>query len=165
MKPVLIGAILAFGLLSGSAAQTEWIGTHKTFLPQDIRWGPPPHGLAAGAESAVLFGDPNAKGAFVMRLRAPKGYAIGPHVHPGPETITIISGKISLGLGKQADRGATEALPAGSFSSMPQGVLHYVFVDDDAVIQVNAEGPWGIDYADPKDDPRLQIAPQMAPTH
>ncbi len=164
MKPVLIGATLAFGLY-GAAAQTEWIGTHHTFLPQSIQWGPAPSGLNPNAESALLYGDPKAKGPFVLRVKAPKGYAIGPHAHPQPETITIISGQIRLGLGKQADKNATETLPAGSFSSMPQGVLHYVFVDEDAVIQVNGEGPWGIDYADPKDDPRLQIAPSTLPTH
>jgi hypothetical protein len=43
---------------------------------------------------------------------------------------------------------------------MPKGVVHYVFVDEDSVIQINAVGPWDIDYVNPKDDPRLNGAPE-----
>ena len=43
---------------------------------------------------------------------------------------------------------------------MPKGVVHYVFVDEDSVIQINAMGPWDIDYVNPKDDPRLNVAPE-----
>ena len=43
---------------------------------------------------------------------------------------------------------------------MPNGVVHYVFVDEDLVIQINAVGPWDIDYVNSKDDPRLNGAPE-----
>lgn len=151
-----IGVVaLAFG--AGAFADT--IGTHKVFLPKDIKWQAAPASLPAGAEAAVLFGDPAKEGAFVLRLKAPKGYRIAPHTHPKPEVVTVISGQINLGLGPAADRAGAEALPAGSLSTMPPGVVHYVFVDEDAVVQINAIGPWSIDYVDPKDDPRNQIAP------
>ena len=52
-----------------------------------------------------------------------------------------------------------EYLPAGSFASMPHGVVHYVLVDEDSIVQVNATGPWGIDYVNAKDDPRLNGVP------
>jgi hypothetical protein len=42
---------------------------------------------------------------------------------------------------------------------MPAGVVHYVFVDEESVIQINAIGPWDIDYVDPRSDPRLNVAP------
>ena len=106
-----------------------------------------------------LYGDPAKEGMFALRIRMPKGYKIAPHTHPQPEVITVISGKFSLGMGPAADRASIESLPAGSFSSMPPGVAHYVFVDEDSVVQINATGPWGIDYIDPRNDPRLNVAP------
>lgn len=142
-----------------AAAFAGSVGTHKAFLPNEIKWEPAPAALPAGAETAVLYGDPTKEGQFVMRIKAPDGYRISPHTHPKPEVITIISGEISLGLGPAADRATTKTLPAGSFSVMPAGVVHYVFADKEAVVQIDAIGPWGIDYIDPKDDPRLQIAP------
>lgn len=146
-------------VLFGAAAFADVVGTHKVFLPRDIPWAPAPAAFPAGAEAAVLLGDPTKEGPFVVRIRAPEGYRISPHTHPKPEALTIISGEISLGLGPAADRATTKKLPAGSFSVMPAGVVHYVFADQEAVVQIDAIGPWGMDYIDPKDDPRLQIAP------
>ncbi len=103
---------------------------------------------------------PKATGMFALRVKMPKGYSIAPHMHVRPEIVTVISGKFILGLGQAADHAGMEALPAGSFSSMPKGVVHYVFIDEDSVIQINAVGPWDIDYVNPKDDPRLNGAPE-----
>ena len=115
--------------------------------------------LPAGAEAAVLYGDPAKDDMFALRIKAPKGYRVPPHTHPKAEAITVISGIITLGMGPSADRASVEYLSAGSFTSMSHGVVHYVFVDEDSVVQVNATGPWGIDYVNAKDDPRLNGAP------
>ncbi len=138
-----------------ATARSETIDVHKIVQPQDVKWGGPPPGLPAGAEGATLYGDPAQAGLFVVRVKLPKGYAIAAHMHQRAELLTVISGNLSLGLGKKADRGSVETLSAGTFSSMPQGVVHYVFVDEDSVIQIAATGPWSIDYVDPKEDPRL----------
>jgi quercetin dioxygenase-like cupin family protein len=159
MKRMLIIAMSVAALAYGSAALAELANTHKVFLPQDIKWGPTPPSLPAGAESAVLYGDPSQEGMFVLRIKMPKGYRIPAHTHPKPEVVTVISGKVRLGMGTKADHAVVEALVAGSFSSMPPSVAHYVFVDEDSIVQINATGPWGIDYVDPRDDPRLNVAP------
>jgi quercetin dioxygenase-like cupin family protein len=161
MKRKVAVLITGVAIACGSTALAEMIDSHKVFLPQDIKWGAAPPSLPAGAESAVLYGDPAKEGLFALRIKAPKGYRIAPHTHPTPEVITVISGKFSLGMGPAANRASVETLSAGSFSSMPAGVAHYVFVDDDSVVQINATGPWGIDYVNPKDDPRLNGAPEM----
>ena len=96
---------------------------------------------------------------FALRIKVPKGYRIAPHTHPRPELVTVISGKLSLGFGQSVDRAKTQALPAGSFASMAPGVAHYVLAEEDSVYQINAVGPWGMDYLDPKDDPRLNGSP------
>ncbi len=159
MKQKWAVLLASVGMVCGFAAMAEMVDTHKVFLPQDIKWGTTPPSLPAGAEAAVLYGDPTKEGMFALRVKMPKGYKIAPHTHPKPEVITVISGKFSLGMGSKADRAKIESLPAGSFSSMPPGVGHYVFIDEDAVVQINSLGPWSIDYLDPKDDPRLNVAP------
>jgi quercetin dioxygenase-like cupin family protein len=159
MKRSFVILMIGVAAACGSAAVAETIDTHKVFLPQDIKWGPTPPSLPTGAEAAVLYGDPAKEGLFALRIKAPKDYRIPPHTHSKPEVITVISGKFSLGMGPAADRATVESLPAGSFSSMPPGVVHYVFVDEESVVQINATGPWDIDYVDPRNDPRLNVAP------
>ncbi|MGZ9410232.1 MAG: cupin domain-containing protein [Methylocystis sp.] len=158
-----IAIVVAGALACGGAARGGAVEAHRAFLPQSMQWEAAPSSLPGGAEMAVLYGDPSREGDFVVRIKAPKGYRVPPHTHPKAELVTIISGAFSFGRGQAADRATVEKLPAGSFISMPAGVLHYVFVDEDSVLQINATGPWQIDYYDPKDDPRLNIAPAGTP--
>lgn len=66
----------------------------------------------------------------------------------------MISGTARLGMGTSADREKAQVLPAGSFFALQPGMARYYFAEEDAVIQLNSTGPWGIDYVDAKDDPR-----------
>jgi len=50
--------------------------------------------------------------------------------------------------------GKMEAMPAGSYVSMPSGMKHYASASGETVVQLATEGPWGITYLNPKDDPR-----------
>ncbi len=42
----------------------------------------------AGAEAAVLFGDPSEEGLFAPQLKVPSGYAVPPHTHPVHEVVS-----------------------------------------------------------------------------
>lgn len=111
--------------------------------------------LPAGAEAAVLFGDPTKAGLFALRLKVPSGYAIPPHTHPADEVVTVISGTTNLGMGETADRSAAKALPAGSFFALPPGTAHFVYFDEETVVQITTNGPWGLKYVNPADDPQI----------
>ena len=102
----------------------------------------------------MLLGDPSKEGLFVIRLKAPKGYRIPPHTHPNQEVVTVISGTINLGMGETADPAKAKALPAGTLYSLPPGMAHFARFEEETVIQVSTIGPWGINYINPKDDPR-----------
>jgi len=137
-----------------SPALAEAVKEHTIVRSEEIKWGAAPAALPAGAESVVLYGDPSKEGLFALRLKLPKGYHIPPHTHPQPEIVTVISGAARLGMGETADEEKTEALNNGSFISMSPGTAHYVFVDEETVVQLNSVGPWEVKYINPKDDPR-----------
>ena len=149
-----IAAITVFGLAALADSAVGQMDEHKLIAPQDIKWGPAPPSVPPGAQAAVLYGDPGKEDMFAFRLKMPKDYHIAPHTHPKPEIVTVISGAARLGMGTTADRGKAQVLPAGSFFALSPGSAHYFFADEDAVIQLNSTGPWGIDYVNAKDDPR-----------
>ena len=145
-----IGCIGLCGIASFAMAEDA----HTIIAPTDIKWGPASKALPAGAEAAVLFGDPAKEGPFALRLKLPVGYAIPPHTHPRIEVVTVISGTINLGMGEKADGSAAKAIPAGSFFALPAGTAHFAYFDEETVLQLTTNGPWGIKYINPADDPR-----------
>lgn len=149
--------VLAAGILAAaglSAAQSESMQSRTLFTPQEIKWGPGPASLPAGAEIAVLYGDPGKEGLFAMRAKLPKDYRVPPHSHGKPEVVTVLSGMARLGMGQTLDASQAQALPPGSFFVTPPGMAHYFMTDEETVIQINSEGPWSITYVNPADDPR-----------
>jgi quercetin dioxygenase-like cupin family protein len=127
---------------------------HKTLASQDIEWGPPPPGLPPGGQVAVLIGDPAKEGHYVIRFKAPKGYFVPPHTHPRQEIVTILSGTFSFGSGEKADREKAKPVSAGGIFIVEPGHAHYVYADDEAVLQASGIGPFTISYVNPSDDPR-----------
>src|SRR5262245_55379197 len=127
------------------------------FSPDKIQWGPATDVRPKGAEAAVLYGDPTKEGQFALRLRLPSGYHVPPHHHPVDENVTVISGTFKLGMGETADQSNVVMLSAGSFFSLPPGMNHFVYVDGATEIQINTVGPWGLEYVNPKDDPRKSM--------
>jgi quercetin dioxygenase-like cupin family protein len=149
----LISCAVMFAALSTTSIAMA-MDDHTVLTPNEVKWGPAPASIPKGAEAAVLFGDPSKEGPFALRLKFSKGYHIPPHSHPKPEIVTVLSGTVLLGEGDAADKSKTKALPAGSFFAMSPGMKHYVYSDDEAVLQLNTSGPWGLTYANEKDDPR-----------
>ncbi len=125
-------------------------------LPASIKWKAGPPSVPAGAQVAVLEGDPTKEGAFTMRLKLPDGYRIPPHTHPKTERLTVISGVFRFGMGKDFDEKALRDLPAGTYGYWPQGMQHFVQAKGETVVQLHGVGPWQIVYVNPADDPRKQ---------
>lgn len=159
MKRTLLFVGLAMLCGSGLAAlqqpSTGPVGTHTMITADTLKWGPPPPGLPAGSEVAVLSGDPAKAGeVFTLRVKMPAGYKVSPHWHPGDEHVSVLSGQLMLGMGETFDAAKMQAMAAGSFASMPKEMRHYVQAKGPTVIQVHGIGPFGITYVNPADDPR-----------
>lgn len=121
-----------------------------------LQWGPPPPGIPAGAQAAVLFGDPSKGGLFIVRLKAPAGAKIMPHWHPTGENVTLISGDFAVGMGDKLDEAAAHKMAAGDFVSLKAREHHYAIALTESVVQIQAMGPFQITYVNPSDDPRNQ---------
>lgn len=131
---------------------------HVMIAAADVKWGPAPPGLPAGAEAAILDGDPGKPGAYTIRVKAPDGYMVQPHWHPTDEHLTVLSGNLMLGLGAKWDDSALHDATAGSYSKMPRRVNHFVKVKGETIFQVSGMGPFAITYVNPKDDPRKKTS-------
>jgi hypothetical protein len=57
-------------------------------------------------------------------------------------------------MGDKADKTATTALPAGSLFVVSPQTAHFAYADEEAVVQITTNGPWGLTYINPEDDPR-----------
>jgi quercetin dioxygenase-like cupin family protein len=145
-----MGALTAVITLGPALAADD----HNVLAPNDVKWAAGPPSIPKGAQAVALYGDPSKDGLFALRLKFPAGYHIPPHTHPKPEVVTVLSGTLYFGEGATADKAKAKELPAGSFFSMPPGMAHYVYADQETVVQLNTVGPWGLTYVNEKDDPR-----------
>ena len=125
-----------------------------TVQPGSEEWRTGPASLPAGAQMYVLEGDPTESGPFTMRLKFPRNYIVPPHYHTQVEHLTVISGRMHLGMGETISMGSATLLSAGSYSMMPPGMRHFAHTLEETVIQVNGNGPWRIVYLNSNDDPR-----------
>jgi anti-sigma factor ChrR (cupin superfamily) len=131
---------------------------HFTKLPDQIAWLNPPSQagfLPPGVQIALLEGgSPLDKGPFTFRLKFPPGSRLMPHTHPTTDRITVISGTLHQGMGRTFDQSDFEAVPAGGFVYQAANVPHYVWFEQETVLQFSGTGPFGLTYVNPDDDPR-----------
>jgi quercetin dioxygenase-like cupin family protein len=131
---------------------------HIFVTPQKQDWVAGPAALPPGVQMMSIEGDPTKPGPFTARFKTPANYTIPPHWHPRDEHVTVLSGTLYMGTGDALDRAHSTALPAGSYAVMPAKMHHFAYADEPVVIQLHGEGPWGITYINPSDDPRSNRA-------
>ena len=119
-----------------------------------LMWGPAPAVFPAGAQMAVLQGNPSGAELFTARLRFPNGYKIAPHTHPTDEHVTVISGTLLVGMGDTAASKGMTRLRMGGFVTAPANQSHYVRAEGRTVVQVHAMGPFAMTYVNASDTPK-----------
>ncbi len=111
-------------------------------LPDDTKWKAVSSGPMAGADMAVLMGDPSKAGPYSIRVKVKDGTKFGPHYHKEVENVTVVSGTLLVGLGDtMAAPDKMSALPAGAYASIPAMLHHYAMAKGETVIQIEAMGP------------------------
>jgi quercetin dioxygenase-like cupin family protein len=149
---LLTGTLLAQQQPKGTSGAME--PKSMMVAPSDVTWSPAPPGLPAGAQVTVLEGDPGQPGPFTLQIQFPDGYKVMPHWHPTDERQTVVKGTIMMGMGEKWNEDEMKALPAGGFVMLPAKHSHYVVAKGEAIMQVQAEGPFDITYINATDDPR-----------
>ena len=154
MRRILVAAAaiaLAGSVLAHDAAAPDGA---KELAPDEIVFRDDP-AFPNGGQTALLHGDPNKPGLFILRIKFPPNYVVPPHTHPGFETVTVLSGAMGSGMGEKADLTKGKMLKAGGMLALPANHAHYVWTaDEETVIQVAAVGPFDLIYINPADDPR-----------
>jgi mannose-6-phosphate isomerase-like protein (cupin superfamily) len=149
MKSLFFRMLLAATLLTTLPAAAQ-----NAFTPDQIKWGAVPPFIPAGAQLAVLEGDPMAaSGDYTIRLMMPDGYRIPPHWHPRRENVTVISGTLKVGMGDSFDVGKMMSFPAGSFAYLDPSMHHYAMASGQTVVQIHGMSPVEFVYVNPNDDP------------
>jgi quercetin dioxygenase-like cupin family protein len=106
-----------------------------------------------GAEMAVLQGDPEAPGEYVIRFRTDREIFVPLHWHPRDEHVRVVNGPFSLSINDQRSE-----LAAGSKVVIPAKVHHSTWYGVGTQVEVSGIGPFESIYVDPADD--LGLAPE-----
>ena len=130
----------------------------RAILSEDIEWKSFP-AFPPEARLAVLVGHPSEVGPYTVRVKVPHGVKLMPHWHPEDRIYTVISGVFYIGLGDAFDADKLVAYPPGAVIILPGSSSHFHWAKSgEYITQVRAIGPLGLEYLDPKDDPRNPAA-------
>ncbi|MCH8557917.1 MAG: cupin domain-containing protein [Balneolia bacterium] len=141
------------GLVQAQHGDMQERPGHFMLAPDELEWGPVAS-MGDGAEIAIIEGDLSAHEPFTFRLKLQPGYEILPHIHPEYERVTVLSGTLYFAHGYEFNREETRELPVGGIAIMPPGDPMFGYVEEETIIQLHGNGPWGIEYINPEDDPR-----------
>jgi quercetin dioxygenase-like cupin family protein len=107
--------------------------------PKDIHWL---RDAAGTSDRAILFGDPDKPGPYVIRIRWLPGNFSRPHFHNADRFFVVISGTWWVGTGSSFDPDATVPVPAGSYVIHKAGQVHFDGAkSEETIIQVTGFGP------------------------
>jgi quercetin dioxygenase-like cupin family protein len=122
--------------LIGAAAEDE-----QGFVrvkPEEIVW----QKRENGPDIAVVVGDPQKEGFYIVRARFAPGVMSQPHYHPNDRHVTVLSGTWYTGTSATFDKDATVALPAGSYMLHPGGAVHFDGAkDQEVIVEIKGMGP------------------------
>ena len=135
-------AMLAIFFAGSLAAQqsSNRPGGVVIIKPGQERWVDYPN--RPGVKLMMIEGDLDKPGPFLMRVKFPKGYKLGPHTHPGVEHTTVLWGALKLGYGTDS-KGKTEQLSIGTVIITPANTPHFFSTSTETIVQTHGIGPWG----------------------
>jgi quercetin dioxygenase-like cupin family protein len=159
MKVFVLMAVVGGLVLGTVGAASAGMDSHVITAMSEAKWGAAPPVLPAGAEIAVLAGNPMGATAYTIRLKFPAHYAIPAHSHPTDENVVVTSGSLTFGMGDKLARedAGNKTLAPGGFALMPAGMNHFAFTGEkETTIVLYGMGPVEFKYVDAKDDPRMK---------
>ncbi len=135
----IILSIAAAGLSAINAAESLNPKALAFKLPDQIPWK---LNAAGTAENAILYGDPDKPGLYVVMNKWLPGNMSRPHWHPNDRVITVLKGTWWVGTGDKYDPASTVGMPAGTVVTHFGKEVHYDGAKDgEAWLLIVGEGP------------------------
>lgn len=96
-----------------------------------------------GVTFALIRGNPEEEGIYVMRARFEPGTLSKPHYHDQDRHITVVSGTWVFGTDASGTCEGAKPLHAGAFGFHPKGAVHFdgSCGDEPAVVEITGMGP------------------------
>lgn len=85
----------------------------------------------------------------MLRIHQDAGYITLPHVHPIDESITVVKGRWSLGMGRRYDPALLEPMETGAFGMAPKNMAHFALSHTETILQVHGIGPFTSTVVEP----------------
>ena len=138
MKVFVLSPLLA---ICANNAQAQHVGHHAVV---------PLNTMKPGQWVEKVWGDPSKSGEpFVLRIHQDAGYITLPHVHPIDESITVVKGSWSLGMGRRFDPARLEPMETGAFGMAPKNMAHFALSNTETILQVHGIGPFTSTVVEP----------------
>jgi quercetin dioxygenase-like cupin family protein len=117
--------------------------------PAQIHWQDVPDGH--GVQQAILLGDPDKPGIYVIRVRFPPHIMDVPHWHPNARYVTVLEGTWYTGTGDTFDLSRAVPLKPGSVMLHPAKATHWDGSGgaEAVIVQIIGEGPASTTQVDP----------------
>ncbi|GJD51261.1 hypothetical protein OPKNFCMD_4014 [Methylobacterium crusticola] len=151
-----IGLAATGALLAAAGAARADDGHGMVLVPGDaaVKWAAAPPSLPKGSEISILSGDPDKPGPFTLRVRFPANTLVAPHTHATDESVTLLVGALTHGMGETVDKARGKPMEKGGFVFLPAKMPHSLWTSaEPATVQVSGTGPFGLTYVNPADDP------------
>ena len=143
----LMIAAAGAGIMTGLAKDSP---AFIRITPAELHWRDVPGGH--GAQQAVLLGDPDQPGIYVVRAKFPPHVMDNPHWHPNARYVTVLEGTWYTGTGDTFDLARAVPLKPGSVMMHPAKASHWdgSAGNETVIVQIMGEGPATTTPVDPK---------------
>jgi hypothetical protein len=133
-------SIAAAGLSAVNAAEQQLNAKAISIkLPGQIPWK---LNAEAGNETAVVYGDPDKPGPYVILYKWLPGNMSRPHWHPNDRMIQVLKGTWWVGTGDKFSPETTVPVPVGSYVTHFGKEVHYDGAKgEEAWLLITGEGP------------------------
>ena len=139
---VMIAALVSIAALAAGFKPASFEPDPKVLafkLPKDIKWS---GSSSSPSQQAILAGDPNKEGLYVVLTKWNPHNMSRPHFHANDRFIYVISGTWWVGTGPKYDPDSTTPMPAGSFVQHFGKQIHYDGAKDgEVILEIVGMGP------------------------
>jgi len=145
-------------LCGGSAGVAKEDPGFVRITPAEVQWRDIPD--SHGVQQAILLGDPEKPGMYVVRVKFPPHVMDAPHWHPNARYVTVIEGTWHAGTGTTFDSAKAVPLKMGSFMLHPAKAVHWdgSAGNEPVIVQIIGEGPAQTVQVDPKQPMWIEVA-------